>query len=123
MLQQSNTSVADSIASLSAAARARLLQDLTEQQANALRWDWAGFWARPNQLPPAGDWLVWLIMAGRGFGKTRVGSETVRSWMTGDTPLSPSKFSRVAMIAETAADARDVMVEGDSGILAVHPPD
>jgi len=71
---------------------------------------------------PEGGWLVWLILAGRGYGKTRVGSETVRSWACGNTPLAPGKYSRIALVAETAADARDVMVEGESGILAVHPP-
>ena len=67
--------------------------------------------------------VKWLILAGRGFGKTRTGAETVRSWATGSTPLSPGRYGRLALVAETAADARDVMVEGESGILAVHPPD
>lgn len=70
---------------------------------------------------PAGDWLVWLILAGRGYGKTRVGSEVIRSWACGRTPLERGKFERMALVAETAADVRDVMVEGESGILAVHP--
>ncbi len=87
---------------------------------SALRHDW-DFWARPNQLEPEGDWVTWLILAGRGFGKTRVGAETIRKWVCGDTPLSPGRCSRIALVAETAADARDVMVLGESGILAVHP--
>lgn len=64
-----------------------------------------------------------MILAGRGFGKTRAGSEWVRSMVCGDTPLAKGKASRVALIAETAADARDVLVEGDSGVMSVHPKD
>lgn len=64
-----------------------------------------------------------MILAGRGFGKTRIGSETIRELVCGDTPLSAGKYRRIALIAETAPDARDVMVEGESGILAVHPKD
>ena len=73
------------------------------------------FWAREAQLPPPTEWLVWLIQAGRGFGKTRIGAEGVRLWA--QTP-----HTRIALVARTAADARDVMVEGESGILAVCPP-
>jgi predicted phage terminase large subunit-like protein len=62
-----------------------------------------------------------VILAGRGFGKTRCGSEWVRSMVCGPTPLAAGKAHRVALVAETAADGRDVMVEGDSGILSVHP--
>lgn len=63
------------------------------------------------------------MLAGRGFGKTRCGSEWVRSVACGQTPLAPGTHRRIAIVAETAADARDVMVEGESGILSVHPPD
>jgi len=62
-----------------------------------------------------------MILAGRGFGKTRIGSEAIRSWACGTTPLSGGRYKRIALVAETAADARDVMVEGESGILACHP--
>lgn len=98
------------------------LLGLTPQEMSALRWDW-NFWARPQQLEPPGDWMTWLVMAGRGFGKTRLGAEWVRSQVCGPTPLSPGKCQRVALVAETAADGRDVMVQGPSGILAVHPPE
>lgn len=110
------------LALLPEAQRTEILQSLTEEQHEDLRWDWR-FWARPNQRMPEGNWLVWLILAGRGFGKTRVASEVVRQWACGDTPLAKGKFGRMALVAETAADARDVMVEGQSGILSVHPPD
>ena len=63
------------------------------------------------------------MLAGRGFGKTRAGAEWVRSIACGSTPLAKGKYGRIALVAETAADARDVMVEGESGLLAVHPKD
>jgi phage terminase large subunit-like protein len=71
--------------------------------------------ARANQLPPDGDWLGWIVMAGRGFGKTRCGAEWVTECVVNGTA------SRVALCAPTAADARDVMIEGPSGLLAVAP--
>jgi predicted phage terminase large subunit-like protein len=73
-------------------------------------------WARPNQLPPPGDWRTWLLLAGRGFGKTRTGAEWVRS------EVQRGGARRLALVAPTAADVRDVMVEGESGILATAPP-
>src|SRR5258705_12384669 len=72
--------------------------------------------ARPSQLPPPGDWNGWLVMAGRGFGKTRTGSEWVREL------VETNQAGRIALIAPTAADCRDVMVEGPAGILAVSSP-
>lgn len=72
--------------------------------------------ARPNQLPPEGDWDYWLILAGRGFGKTRTGAE----WVIEKAHEFPG--CRIAGIAPTAADARDTMVEGESGIIACSPP-
>ena len=62
------------------------------------------------------------MLAGRGFGKTRCGAEWVRASLCGATPLAAGAHRRVALVAETAADARDVLVEGESGLLAVHPP-
>lgn len=85
-------------------------------------WDWP-FWVRPSQKEPPGDWLTWLILAGRGFGKTKAGAETIRSWACGKTPLARGRYRRFLLVAETAADARDVMIEGEAGLLAVHPPD
>lgn len=69
--------------------------------------------ARPAQVEPDGNWRTWLLMAGRGFGKTRTGAEWVRE------RVQSGKARRVALVAPTAADARDVMVEGESGLLAV----
>ena len=67
---------------------------------------------RPNQTPPDVAWSTWLVMAGRGFGKTRTGAEWVREAVMNLGPI------RVALVAPTAADARDVMVQGESGLLA-----
>jgi len=73
---------------------------------------------RPEQLvPPGVAWLVWLILAGRGFGKTRTGAETVLEW------VKAGLCRRLALVAPTAGDARDVMVEGESGIKAVSQAD
>lgn len=101
--------------------RKEVLASLTDAQHEELLWDWQ-FWARQEQKEPEGDWLVWLLLTGRGWGKTKTGSETVRRWACGTSPLAKGRYRRFALIAETAADARDVMVEGDSGILSVHPP-
>lgn len=108
------------LASLPPQQQQAILTSLSEEEAYRILWDWS-VWGRPEQLEPAGDWSTWLILAGRGFGKTRAGAETVRGWATGSTPMGRSRYSRLALIAETAADARDVLVEGESGILAVHP--
>lgn len=101
-----------------------MLSSLSEAELAELKWHWK-FWARQNQLAPSGTWNTWLVLAGRGFGKTRMGSEWIRENVCGQTPLeaSPSGYARIALVAETAADARDVMVLGDSGILACHPKD
>ncbi|MDJ1017904.1 MAG: terminase family protein [Paracoccaceae bacterium] len=81
------------------------------------------FWALPHQLPPEGDWKTWVAMGGRGAGKTRAGAEWVRSEVEGPGPEHPGRSRRVALVGETLDQARDVMVFGDSGILACSPPD
>lgn len=99
--------------------RARLrkaLAALTPQEALALAHDWP-FWARPEQLPPKHDrWRVWLILAGRGWGKTRVGAE----WVHRQAMARPNR--RIALVGRTAADVRDTMIRGESGLLAVAHP-
>jgi phage terminase large subunit-like protein len=115
-------SPAQILAALPVEEREEYLNSLSPSVLAALRYNWE-FWARPNQLEPLGDWTTWLILAGRGFGKTRVGAETIRKWVCGDTPLARGLCSRIALVAETAADGRDVMVEGESGLLACHPKD
>ena len=115
-------SLAESLAALPSPALQKLLRGLTEPEADVLQWDW-GFWARKDQIPPPGNWLTWLILTGRGWGKTRTGAEWVRLKVCGPTPLAAGQSRRIAIVAETAADARDVMVEGVTGILSVHPKD
>lgn len=101
--------------------RREILASLTEEEAEALLYDWP-FWARPDQLAPPGEWTTWLLLAGRGFGKTRAGAEWIRQQVCGTAPLAPGKCRRVAIVAEDAKDARDVMILGESGILAISPP-
>ncbi len=96
---------------------------LSAEAKASLLYSWR-YWARPEQLEPTGDWLTWLLLSGRGFGKTRTGAEWIRSVVCGPTPLAKGQVEHVALIAETAADARDVLVEKkDGGVLAVHPRD
>lgn len=78
--------------------------------------DWEATFAREPQREPLGDWRIWLIKAGRGAGKTRAGAE----WVRKQVELGLAK--RIALVGETASDVRDVMIEGESGILAVSPP-
>jgi phage terminase large subunit-like protein len=99
---------------LSPAERARLLATLSDKQCNEIFYDWS-LWARDDQRPPPGDWIYWLILAGRGAGKTRAGAEAVREWA--------KTFAIVNLIGATHDDVRDVMVLGESGLMAVCPRD
>lgn len=95
-----------------------VIRTLTDEEAIQLRYTWQA-WARDKQLSELEanwDWTIWLILAGRGFGKSRTGAEKVIEW-AGDDP-----HARIALVGRTAADVRDVMVEGESGILASSPP-
>jgi len=96
--------VLEEVRALDPIARERLLR----------RWD---VWGRPEQQPPPGDWRVWLILAGRGWGKSRTGAEWVRAMVT------RGRARRIALVARTAADVRDVIVEGESGLLSIHRAD
>src|SRR5271169_250541 len=73
-----NASRVSLIALLTPSKRAAFLRKLTEEEIEAFEQDWPR-WARPNQLPPAGEWRTWLLLAGRGFGKTRTGAEYIRT--------------------------------------------
>lgn len=94
--------------------RRRIIEQLSDAEVDALLHDWE-FWARPGQLEPAefarGEKSNWLVMAGRGFGKTRVGSEQVRKWV--------KNFPIVNLVGPTAADVRDVMVQGTGAGSAI----
>lgn len=81
-------------------------------------------WGRVgHQLPPEGDWTTWVVLGGRGSGKTRAGSEWVRRQVEGPTPLIGGSAQRVALVAETWEQAREVMVLGESGLIACAPRD
>lgn len=108
-----------------------LFHGFSEIELQRLLHDWP-LWARDDQLPPVGEWKTWLILGGRGAGKTRAGAEWVRGLATkqwdflskggSNDPLSNEPL-RIALIGETFADARSVMVEGQSGLLNLHPSD
>lgn len=109
-------SSAEILASLPEDERDQFLASLDPSVVANLKYSWP-FWARQNQLPPEGEWNTWLILAGRGFGKTRTGAE----WVCQLAEDNPGCL--IALVAETAADSRKVMVEGESGILARSRPD
>lgn len=113
---------ADWIACADATVQAAFLESLSEAELAALPWLFE-FWALDHQLPPEGDWRTWVILGGRGAGKTRAGAEWVRGQVEGAWPRDAGRCRRVALVAETLDQARDVMVMGESGILACSPPD
>lgn len=113
-------SLADLTALLSDKERSDILSSLSPEELQALEHDWK-FWGRPDQQLPPEPWSIWLLLAGRGFGKSRTGSETIRQLVEGRTPLGKGRYKNVAIIGETAADVRDVMIEGPSGILTSTP--
>lgn len=82
-----------------------------------LVWDWKS-WGRPEQIAPDGDWNIWIYLAGRGAGKTRAAAE----WVRETAKYTNTGQRRFALVARTAADVRDVIVEGESGIMNVTPP-
>lgn len=107
------SSLAEQIATLPEAERADVLGELTEDQQASLRWYWP-FWARAKQVAPAGDWTTWLILAGRGWGKTRTAGEWVKERVEGGA-------RHLIIAGATAGDIRDIIVDGESGILAITP--
>jgi len=122
MLDSRNLSLAELIASEPPEVGQELISRLSEEEARIFWTNWREVWARPKQLRPGTpgaaqertDWRHWLVQAGRGWGKTRVGAETVREWVN-------EGYRRIHLIAPTAADARDVMVQGPSGIINCFP--
>ena len=98
------------------------LASLSNEALLALPWLFE-FWALPHQLPPDGAWRSWVIMGGRGAGKTRAGAEWVRTQVEGARPGDPGRAGRVALVGETIDQVREVMIFGESGILACSPPD
>jgi phage terminase large subunit-like protein len=102
----------DRLARRPAAERRRLVGQLSVTQKRTLDEFWPA-WAHDGQLPPAGSWPTWLMVTGRGFGKTRAGAEWVSALARSDPAL------RIALVGATLEDARKVMVSGRSGLLAV----
>ena len=108
-------SLAQIIAAMPDEEKAQVLAGLDP---DALQWDWS-FWGRPEQQRPQGDdWNIWMYLAGRGAGKTRTASE----WVREEAKYTNTGQRRFALVARTAADVRDVIVEGESGIINVTPP-
>jgi len=105
-------SIAQQVALLPLRHKRKILNGLDPKQ---LAFDY-DFWARPSQRYPDGDWRFWLCCCGRGWGKTWVGAQTVRQWAKDPNAI-------IALVGRTAADVRDVMVGGNSGILALSPDD
>ncbi|MEO1649068.1 MAG: terminase family protein [Pseudomonadota bacterium] len=96
--------------------RGRVAKALNQTERNEFAYHW-NFQARPSQLEPDGTWRIWMIMAGRGFGKTRAGSEWVRKI------AEEHSEARIALVSSSLNETRSVMIEGESGILACSPPD
>ena len=118
---------AEWIACAPASVQEAFLNDLSDQALMALPWLFE-FWALPHQVPPEAaasgkPWRTWVCIGGRGAGKTRAGSEWVRSQVEGARPGDPGRARRVALLGETYDQVRDVMIFGDSGIIACSPPD
>ena len=101
---------------LSNADRLRFLNSLTDEELLEIQYNWQ-LWARPKQLEgfTRDEWTFWLIQAGRGFGKTRTGAETTRAMVN-------AGYRHIVLCGPTPADVRDVMIDGESGLLAVTPP-
>lgn len=96
----------------------KVLSAYSDDQLMRLEWDWNGWLARPAQRIPAGAWIIWLILTGRGWGKTRTGAETVYQWVR-------DGYTRIALVGRTVPDVRDTMIgyggKGESGIMNVGP--
>ena len=103
---------------------AQAIEDFSARELSALLADWE-FCARADQWPPlfapnGAPWRVWMILGGRGAGKTRAGAERVKGHALGRPQFSARPLGRIALVGETAADVREVMIEGVSGLLAAH---
>lgn len=113
---EENKSMAEIFASLPVEFQNEILSSLSEEEHELLQYD-ADFWLRPKQMIDGDDWYITALTAGRGFGKTRTGSEWIRK------KVRENPGCRIALAGRTVADVRNVIVQGDSGILAITPPD
>lgn len=107
-------SLMEQIAMLPPEEQAAILADMNMDD---LIWDWQA-WGRPEQHAPEGDWNIWAYIAGRGAGKTRTAAE----WTRDEAKYTKEGVLRFGLVARTAADVRDVIVEGESGIMNISPP-
>ena len=103
------------VAQLEPDLRMELIRGMTADQLLALRWEFL-FWARQKQIAPSGDWATWLLLAGRGFGKTWTGAQ----WVHLRAMAWPGRW--IALVAKTPADARDFMIDGPGGFIKNTPP-
>lgn len=106
----------DLYASLSPEQKDKFAKALTQKERDEFLFDFANF-AHDGQEAPESDWRIWLVMGGRGFGKTRAGAEWVRLIAEGDA------YARIALVGASLGEVRSVMVEGESGLIACSPPD
>jgi phage terminase large subunit-like protein len=106
---------ATALAALPEAQRRAVLADLSAEDLRTLEWAWQ-FWARPDQLAPAGAWRTWLLLGGRGSGKTRSAAEWVRA------EIESGRRRAIGIIGPTADTLRRDVVQGPSGLLAIAPP-
>src|SRR6266568_486916 len=103
-------------ANLSKEEKYQFIEGLNDEESLQLKFTWEA-WARDKQLEPPGDWWsTWLILAGRGFGKSRTGAEWIRK------QVEAGRYGRIAIVGRTAADVRDVMLYGESGLVTNSPP-
>jgi phage terminase large subunit-like protein len=107
--------LAEKLLALSDAEREAAMKKLTPEQPREVGTYWQ-LWAYDGQQQPPGDWHTWVIMAGRGYGKTRAGAEWVRSIAERDPT------ARIALVGDSRGEARRVIVEGPSGLLAIPRP-
>lgn len=108
--RQIQLSVAERLAAIPPEQRKELLTSFPKDVQQSLLRNWR-LWARPEQMPPASDWRIWLILAGRGWGKSRTGAEWIQA--------AHKKYRRIHLVGRTAGDVRDVMVEGPSGVCSI----
>lgn len=115
MTTTTKLSPAQRLASLSPQDRESVIEGLSADEQLLLLYNWPT-WARAAQISPKWNWRVWLLLAGRGFGKTRCGAEFIRQ------EVDAGRAGHIALVAPTSADARDTMIEGESGLLGIYPP-
>lgn len=114
-LVRGHRSQAERLVALPREERERVVASMDDSEIEALLYDWR-FWARPEQLAPGGKWTTWAIISGRGAGKTRSAGEYFRD------EIEQGRAQYPIMIGADAGDVRDVMVEGESGVLKISPP-